>query len=402
MQRNSAADARSMLEALDSFIVGQRAAHKAESPARQLAAWLASIWDGARDDLEADAAIDAEPEHLVSFLDDGAFDVLGTGTVRSMAATAADEPKLIAPDAAASPSPAPASPAPPVVTRATPPGSERADPAPRLARISSSIATIVSGSFEALPVRDGDAGAPGAAALPHHRRRQLSPLTILLAIGAAAAAVFVTTRDRDRPGTAPPPSDRLAAGRPTAGPPNPGPSAAAQPSAGSSTPARSSAEPAPAGPPDPGPPSREHASRGPGSAEPRAIGQRATAHPSTRLPKIVPGPATPGAGHRPAGSGSAAITPRSDDDRPKPALCRVRINVTPWAYYTADQDPTQHETPGTIDLAPGPHRLHVWNPQLKVERDITINVPADRDTMNYSEPLQPSSSTAEPAPAQRP
>jgi hypothetical protein len=32
----------------------------------------------------------------------------------------------------------------------------------------------------------------------------------------------------------------------------------------------------------------------------------------------------------------------------------------------------------------------VWNPELHVERDIVITVPADRDTMNFSEPLQPS------------
>src|SRR5262249_14133277 len=82
-------DARSMLEALDAFIVADRAARKAESPARQLALWLAAAWEGARDDAETDAAIQAE--HLVSFLDDGAIDVIGTGTVRSMAATAADE-----------------------------------------------------------------------------------------------------------------------------------------------------------------------------------------------------------------------------------------------------------------------------------------------------------------------
>jgi hypothetical protein len=68
-------------------------------------------------------------------------------------------------------------------------------------------------------------------------------------------------------------------------------------------------------------------------------------------------------------------------------MCRVRINLTPWAYYTADGDSTRNETPSTIELTPGPHRIHVWNPELHVERDITINVPADRDTMNYSEPL---------------
>jgi hypothetical protein len=37
----------------------------------------------------------------------------------------------------------------------------------------------------------------------------------------------------------------------------------------------------------------------------------------------------------------------------------------------------------------------VWNPELHVERDITINVPADQETMTYSEPLQ--SSTLSPA-----
>ena len=65
--------------------------------------------------------------------------------------------------------------------------------------------------------------------------------------------------------------------------------------------------------------------------------------------------------------------------------------MTPWAYYTVDEDGTRHETPGTVELTPGTHRLHVWNPELHVERDITIDVPADRDTMSYSEPLQPSS-----------
>jgi hypothetical protein len=72
--------------------------------------------------------------------------------------------------------------------------------------------------------------------------------------------------------------------------------------------------------------------------------------------------------------------------------CKVRINLTPWAFYTADDDPARHETPSTVELAPGRHRLHVWNPELHVERDITINVPADRDAMNFSEPLSPSSS----------
>jgi hypothetical protein len=90
------------------------------------------------------------------------------------------------------------------------------------------------------------------------------------------------------------------------------------------------------------------------------------------------------------GSGSAATPAGGGSDQVKPASCRVRINLTPWAYYTADDDTTRRETPSTVELTPGRHRLHVWNPELHVERDITISVPADRDTMNYSEPLQPS------------
>ena len=103
-----------------------------------------------------------------------------------------------------------------------------------------------------------------------------------------------------------------------------------------------------------------------------ATGRPATTHPSTS-----------------PGSATTAGTP-TDAAGARVATCRVRINLTPWAYYTADHDPTRHETPGTIDLTPGQHRLHVWNPELHVERDIIINVPADRDTMTFSEPLQPS------------
>ena len=99
-------DARAMLEDLDVFIVGARAATKGDAPARQLAAWLAAVWQGARDDDAPDAPVHAD--HLVSFLDDGALDVIGTGTEHSLAATAADaEPAPVeaAPAPAASASP---------------------------------------------------------------------------------------------------------------------------------------------------------------------------------------------------------------------------------------------------------------------------------------------------------
>ena len=95
-------DARTLLEALDAFILEERAGKKADAPARQLASWLDATWDDEREEGAIEEAI--EGEHLVSFLDDGALDVIGTGTQRSMAATAADE----APAPAPVPDPAPA------------------------------------------------------------------------------------------------------------------------------------------------------------------------------------------------------------------------------------------------------------------------------------------------------
>ncbi|MDB4956220.1 MAG: serine/threonine protein kinase [Myxococcales bacterium] len=87
------ADARTMLEDIDTFIVGERAARKSDAPARQLASWLAIVWKEAREESAIDEAIEAS--HLVSFMDDGEMDVIGTGTVRSMLATAADAPLTV-------------------------------------------------------------------------------------------------------------------------------------------------------------------------------------------------------------------------------------------------------------------------------------------------------------------
>jgi hypothetical protein len=68
-------------------------------------------------------------------------------------------------------------------------------------------------------------------------------------------------------------------------------------------------------------------------------------------------------------------------------LRNVTINVTPgWAYFTIDGDETQHETVKTVRLSPGPHRIHFSNPVMKVERSVTIEVPADRD-LNHVERL---------------
>jgi len=106
-------DARAMLDELDAFIVAERAANKSDAPARRLAAWLADTWKEEREESAIDEAI--EGSHLVSFLDDGGLDAVGTGTERSMAATAADEVPAPVPEVA--PAPATSVPALPAAKR---------------------------------------------------------------------------------------------------------------------------------------------------------------------------------------------------------------------------------------------------------------------------------------------
>jgi hypothetical protein len=465
-------DARSMLEELDSFIVGERAARKAESPARQLAAWLAGVWEGARDDVETDATIDGD--HLVSFLDDGALDVIGTGTVRSLAATAADDAQAApaAPGVAAALAAA-TSATPPVTTPAAGvPAVRTTEPAVRPGRISSSTATIASGSIHTIPAPGADARR--SSEIRRRKRRQIAPLASIVFVGVAAGAVvfFVMNsnsyRERDRqstaqpnavqpngaqpnagqpnaarPNTGQPNSAQSNAGQPNgaqsnaaqpnaaqpnAAQPNAGQPNAAQPNSAQPNSAQSNAAQPNAGQPNAGQPnSAQPNSAQPNAAQPNAgqpnsaqpnstqanagllhagpphleqphtgqphTGQPHTGQPHTGQPHTGAhgGPQNAVAASEHDGSGGTAAPAGGGSDQARPAPCRVRINLTPWAYYTADDDTTRHETPSTIELTPGRHRLHVWNPELHVERDITINVPADRDTMNYSEPLQPSS-----------
>ncbi|MBA3542576.1 MAG: hypothetical protein H0T79_23375 [Deltaproteobacteria bacterium] len=58
---------------------------------------------------------------------------------------------------------------------------------------------------------------------------------------------------------------------------------------------------------------------------------------------------------------------------------RVTINARPWANFTIDGDPTPHQTIETVELVPGAHTIHFSNARLDVERDVVIEVPADRD-----------------------
>ena len=53
------------------------------------------------------------------------------------------------------------------------------------------------------------------------------------------------------------------------------------------------------------------------------------------------------------------------------------IGADPWAYFTVDGSPVQHETPETLELSVGAHRITFSNPQLGVTRTVTIDVQED-------------------------
>ncbi|HEY5938625.1 MAG TPA: serine/threonine-protein kinase [Kofleriaceae bacterium] len=62
---------------------------------------------------------------------------------------------------------------------------------------------------------------------------------------------------------------------------------------------------------------------------------------------------------------------------PVAVLRPITIGAQPWAYFTVDDDPTRHETPATLKLTVGPHRVTFSNPQLGVTRTVTVTVPEE-------------------------
>jgi len=84
--------------------------------------------------------------------------------------------------------------------------------------------------------------------------------------------------------------------------------------------------------------------------------------------------------------------PAADAAAPAPdaavATRKVTIGSRPWSKFYVDGGATGHETPETIDLAPGPHRIRFVNETARVDRTITLDVPADRD-LKHVEVLVP-------------
>jgi hypothetical protein len=74
------------------------------------------------------------------------------------------------------------------------------------------------------------------------------------------------------------------------------------------------------------------------------------------------------------------VQPVHETPAPAPAptpTYKFDVNVQgSWAYVTVDGDPAQHQTPTTLELTAGQHHLHLSNPELHADKDITIDVPA--------------------------
>ncbi len=260
------ADARAMLDELDAFIVAERAANKSDAPARRLADWLAATFAGERDDEAGNQAGNGgseaiEGSHLVSFLDDGGLDPIGTGTERSMAATAA-EGLFPATEVTPLPAPVPATPA-----------------RPRWV-VPVVVATLV-GGVAIVIVKLTGASPPLVS----------SPVPVPVALPSLDAALVAEVA----------PADAAVA------------------------PLVQVAEVAEVAEPDAG-----------------------IKHEKAKQPVVV----------APA--------------RELP-LHTVKINSSPWSYFTVDADPAQHETLDTIRVTAGPHTIHFTRDAI--HHDVAIIVP---------------------------
>lgn len=394
-------DARSMLAELDTFIVGERAARKAESPARQLAAWLDHIWTGDREDRDATGDGNVEGNHLVSFLDDGALDVIGTGTERSFAATAADD------GATPLPGPLPRSGSgnsgPTVVVRAS---AQTAAVVPESERTSGQHEAQRPATISHVDDAEGKRAATVAVRVPASRKWFGLAIVGVTVTGALVVIGMRPDREASKGSVPSSPDAQLASGviasdriSPDAGVIR---SDRISPDAGVIGSDRVS--PDAAGTSDVIASDRISADAGVDAGSGKS-GRPTTGRPTTGRPNTgqgsgakagggTAGGGTAGSGTTGSGTtGGGTVAAKAGSGAGSGALApvtlrKVTVNATPWAYFTVDNDPTQHETVKTILLAPGKHLIHFSNPVLKVNRDVTIEVPPDRDT-SHVERLRP-------------
>ena len=259
------ATARAFAEALDSFIVSERARDVGPAPGKRLASWLESRWEGGRDEPAGELA--PLPGGFVTFLDDGAEGVRGSHTQRSAAETADAPP----------PVPAPLEPA---------------------------------------------ATRPHPVAPPRSRHT----LALVIALAGLAGLALLVWSFAGASGRVQGPRDAAPDGRALVVEADARPDAAPDASA-------------------------IDAMRDASVIDVRPVIRTD----ATRVRPDAP-------------AGEAA---------PPVVLRPIPIGAKPWAYFTVDTDPTRHETPTTLRLAVGAHRVTFSNPELGVSRTVTVVVPEE-------------------------
>ena len=275
------ASARNMAEALDAFVLAERARDPGPAPSQRLAEWLKQRWGDARDDFSA--PMPAAAGAVVSFLDDGA-DRLGGRTMRSIAETAADEGDL-----------------------RTPPPHAIIEDAPA-DRDSRPIPTV----------QVGDLNKPDTASVTAVPQRRWWPLLLLLLV-IGAGTVFTIRAMQKQPVVAVTPD-------------------AAQDARDVDAPI---------------------------DAAPIAVDAPVDATPIDARRSVQD-------------AGRIAVRPDALN-LPVGPLKSFTIGAVPWAYFLIDGDPVRYETPMTLKLTAGPHRVTFTNPELNVSRTVTITVPANDD-----------------------
>jgi len=358
-------DARALLAELDDFLVGERAAKKADAPARQVAAWLDKVWGEERDE-QASTSGEIVPDHMVSFLDDGALEALGTGTQRSMLATAGEESAInplgetldVNSD----------------VIRASQPSIVVAEP-PAVSKAPSTTPGD----------RSAELDRPKTIIEPAGTARWLVlALAALLAIG---AVVFVVTRSREQDGSGARDGSNSARGDGSNNALGDASTAALLDAAVTMTPdatVSSAPDAAVAMTPDAALVMAHDASLAVTHDASIAMTRDASIAVARDASIAVARDAS-------IATHDASTAPR--DARDPAALLdaasrrRVTVQATPWAYFTVDNDPTRYETPKSVELSPGPHVLHFDNPDLQITRDVRIEVSATSD-MQHVEHLQ--------------
>lgn len=413
--------ARAMADLLDSFIIGERARHGGPAPAQHLAAWLRERWAGAGEDVaelgdEAGGAV-------ATFLDDGAAGVLGTGTLRSMAVTAgpAEEERAAVPPSAMASAEAEARRSAEETRKHAEEARERAGEASAPAGETRGRAGEARDRSETVAARAAATGAsaeapsPRAAARPATlddppAARSLAPRTssrrswliVGAALSAALIAVALSQLDRAAVPAAPPPSapgpSPLAAASSSSAVPSPGGAALAASPAPSSTgnssaPASSSNPSAPASSAAPSPepssaPASSSSSASATGAAPAAASSSSAASPSSSVPAIAAHRPAPTSSRRPPAALASPSSPSSPSPSPSssppqspapPAAARraFTIGARPWAHFTIDGDARVYETPATVELTLGPHRIRYENSTLGVASEVTITVTAE-------------------------